>query len=128
MSAPVVKSIKHSMPRYPVLDGWRGISILCVLASHMLPLGPAAWDLNLAAGYLGMSLFFTLSGFLITTSLIFRLDLYEFAIRRVIRVVPLAWLYVAVVLSLQLPSFSTAVAHLLFYANLPPSSTMKNLL
>ena len=23
------------------LDGWRGLSILCVLAGHMLPLGPA---------------------------------------------------------------------------------------
>ncbi len=51
------------------LDGWRAISILGVLAAHMLPLGPSRWGLNALAGDAGMSLFFTLSGFLIASTL-----------------------------------------------------------
>ena len=38
-----------------VLDGWRGISILLVLAAHLLPLGPKAWRLNETAGPMGMA-------------------------------------------------------------------------
>lgn len=34
-----------------VLDGWRAISILLVLAAHFLPLGPKPWQLNIAAGW-----------------------------------------------------------------------------
>lgn len=53
-----------------VLDGWRGISILLVLAAHLLPLGPKIWHLNVAAGVAGMVLFFVLSGFPITSFLL----------------------------------------------------------
>ena len=59
----------RKIPRFPVLDGWRGISILCVLSAHMLPLGPKSWQLNATTATIGMSIFFTLSGFLITTTL-----------------------------------------------------------
>ena len=52
--------------RIPLLDGWRATSILLVLGSHLLPLGPKVLGLNEAAGAMGMALFFTLSGFLIT--------------------------------------------------------------
>ena len=52
-----------------VLDGWRAISILLVLATHLLPLGPKRLQLNVTSGTMGMSLFFTLSGFLITQQL-----------------------------------------------------------
>jgi peptidoglycan/LPS O-acetylase OafA/YrhL len=55
--------------RVPTLDGLRAISILLVLATHLLPLGPKAWNLNSTAGAMGMSLFFALSGFLIVRSL-----------------------------------------------------------
>lgn len=81
-----------------VLDGWRAISILLVLASHMLPLGPKAWELNEAAGKLGMNIFFTLSGFLITTTLLRNSNPVEFFIRRFMRIVPLAFLYLLIVL------------------------------
>jgi peptidoglycan/LPS O-acetylase OafA/YrhL len=58
-----------STARLPVLDGLRAISILLVLAAHMLPLGPKVLRLNETAGPMGMSLFFALSGFLITSGL-----------------------------------------------------------
>src|SRR5262245_33415169 len=51
--------------RIPILDGWRAMSILLVLGSHLLPLGPKVLELNFTAGAAGMALFFTLSGFLI---------------------------------------------------------------
>lgn len=81
-----------SESRITQLDGWRGISILLVLAAHLLPLGPSAWELNYAAGLAGMSLFFSLSGFLITSFLLHRPDPKSFLIRRALRIVPLAWL------------------------------------
>ena len=56
--------------RFQVLDGWRGISIVLVLAAHFLPLGPKIWSLNSTVGPMGMALFFSLSGFLITSFLI----------------------------------------------------------
>ena len=64
------------------LDGWRGLSILLVLAAHLLPLGPKPWKLNYSAGILGMALFFTLSGFLITRALLREQNVAAFLIRR----------------------------------------------
>lgn len=103
-----------------VLDGWRGISIILVLATHLLPIGPKSWHLNTATGMLGMSLFFTLSGFLITDFLIRHDSLVDFVIRRLFRILPLAWLYLIVALTLHPVSVSTWWAHMLFYANFPP--------
>ena len=34
------------MNRFLSLDGWRGLSILFVLAGHLLPLGPKSWQMN----------------------------------------------------------------------------------
>ncbi len=108
-----------SMPRYPVLDGWRGISILMVLAAHQLPLGPGQWGINHAAGLLGMSLFFTLSGFLITMSLIFRPVVKSFLIRRICRILPLAWLFLMIALPLGGAEPMQYMSHLLFFVNSP---------
>lgn len=106
--------------RFNVLDGWRGLSILFVLASHLLPLGPHFLQFNYAAGVLGMSLFFTLSGFLVTHFLIGRPQVIDFLIRRFFRIVPLAWLYILVALSLYPVSRDVWLAHIFFYANYPP--------
>ena len=59
-----------SAHRLPILDGLRAISILLVLAAHIVPIGPSVLGLNYAVGAMGMSLFFVLSGFLITSTLI----------------------------------------------------------
>lgn len=106
--------------RLPALDGWRGLSILLVLAAHLLPLGPKAWKLNYSAGILGMALFFTLSGFLITSVLLRDPHVLRFLIHRCCRIVPLAWLYFAIALGLSGAAALAWPAHFLFYANFPP--------
>jgi peptidoglycan/LPS O-acetylase OafA/YrhL len=105
-----------------VLDGWRGISILLVLAAHLLPLGPKGWRLNDVAGTVGMALFFTLSGFLITRFLLTRDSVTDFLIRRLFRIVPLAWAGMLVALYLAKAPLVALLPHLLFYANLPPQA------
>lgn len=103
-----------------VLDGWRGVSILLVLAAHLLPLGPKSWELNSTAGPAGMALFFTLSGFLITQSLLRNSSVTEFLIRRFVRIVPLAWVCLVVALVWIDASPQQWLANLFFYANWPP--------
>jgi peptidoglycan/LPS O-acetylase OafA/YrhL len=103
--------------RLAVLDGWRAISILLVLATHLLPLGPKRWELNLTTGPLGMSLFFTLSGFLITQQLHARQNVAAFFVRRLFRIVPLAWAYTVVVMLLLGTGLRTWLAHLFFAIN-----------
>jgi peptidoglycan/LPS O-acetylase OafA/YrhL len=114
----LTKNTEHD--RLKVLDGWRGISILSVLAGHLLPLGPKPWHMNAAVAATGMVLFFILSGFLITNFLLAGQSVRTFFIRRLCRIVPLAWLYIAVALFCFSAKTSTVLPHLLFYANLPP--------
>ncbi len=116
MSSPRAASDEHHLA---VLDGWRGMSILCVLAAHLLPLGPSRFHLNTSVATLGMVMFFTLSGFLITSTLMARPNVVDFLIRRFCRIVPLAWLY----LIFALPLARVPLAHypplFFFYNNLP---------
>ncbi len=109
-----------SIPRLEVLDGWRGVSILCVLAAHLLPMGPKVLQLNAMFGLLGMALFFTLSGFLITSFLLKNPATLDFLVRRFFRIIPLAWLYLLIALAIAGASSDTWLAHYFFYANLPP--------
>ncbi len=130
LTEPLTAATPTRTPRIPhlrVLDGWRGLSILLVLAAHLLPLGPARLGLNESAALAGMALFFTLSGFLITSTLYFQppgspvaRHVRNFLIRRVCRIVPAAWLFVLVTLPFLHQPGSFWPASLLFYANLPP--------
>lgn len=106
--------------RFDVLDGWRGISILLVMATHMLPLGPKVWQLNDTTGPLGMSLFFPLSGFLITTTLIKHGQVMDFFIRRLFRILPLAFLYLLAVLPFVAADGAAWLAHATFTVNYLP--------
>ncbi len=94
----------------PALDGVRGIAILMVLLGHLFVRNPnpqVSWPLRFAAllfssGWVGVDLFFVLSGFLITGILydtqrsahFFR----NFYARRILRIFPL---YYAVILGLM---------------------------
>jgi peptidoglycan/LPS O-acetylase OafA/YrhL len=77
------------MAYQPALDGVRAVSIAAVLAFHL----EAGW---MPGGYLGVSVFFTLSGFLITSLLLGerartgRIDLRSFYLRRARRLLPAA--------------------------------------
>ena len=108
------------MPRFPALDGWRAVSILLVLAGHLFPLGPSRFQVNGSIAELGMAIFFTLSGFLITSTLLFHPSVVEFLIRRLCRIVPLAWAFTLLALTVAGASWHYYVAQLLFYSNLPP--------
>jgi len=117
MLTPIAAGRQH---RLAVLDGWRGISILAVLACHLLPLGPAWLRLNDTAGPLGMALFFALSGLLITRFLLARSHVGDFLLRRIVRIAPLAWLTMAVTGLWSAWPAQALLPNLLFYANLPP--------
>ena len=79
------------------LDGLRGLAVAAVLVFH----GGWSWG---GGGFLGVSLFFTLSGFLICSLLLAehqqsgRIDLPAFWARRFRRLLPAAWFTLAVVL------------------------------
>ncbi|HEY1057341.1 MAG TPA: acyltransferase [Limnobacter sp.] len=113
---------------WPALHGARALSILLVLACHLLPLGPkTVVDLNIAAGQLGMSIFFALSAFLITHKLHTEPSLTTFAINRFFRIVPLVWLVLLIDFAWRLlspaeanPSWPAALAHLGFWVNNQP--------
>lgn len=106
--------------RFQVLDGWRGVSILFVLAGHLLPLGPQSWQMNAAVAGAGMALFFILSGFLITNMLLRDQNIGHFLIKRFLRIVPLAWLCLLITLILTSANKELFIPHLLFYANWEP--------
>ncbi len=68
--------------RTPALDGLRGVAVLAVVVNHARP----GW---LPGGWLGVDVFFVLSGFLITTVLVERArDARQFWSRRLRRLVP----------------------------------------
>lgn len=97
------------MKRIAMLDGWRGIAILLVLADHvtMMLCGayPAPW---MQLGQHGVTIFFVLSGYLITARLIEApINLKSFYTRRFFRLMPAAWTFLAV---LWLLSRATGVA------------------
>jgi peptidoglycan/LPS O-acetylase OafA/YrhL len=109
--------------RLLVLDGWRAISVLLVLGTHMLPLGPKSLRGNETAGMMGMSLFFTLSGFLIAEQLHNRRNVVAFLVRRMFRIAPLAWAYAVIAaLAFGLRPYGW-LAHFAFFLNYDYSAT-----
>ena len=85
VSDPAEPLHRARLPHLPALDGLRGAAVVAVLAFH---LG------LIRGGYLGVDLFFTLSGFLITGLLVAewrahgRIDLRRFWVRRARRLLP----------------------------------------
>ena len=89
----------RSTKYFPSLDGLRAISILAVIWYHD-PILRLIWR----TGFLGVHLFFVISGFLITTLLLReksqfgRISLKNFYIRRTLRIFPAYYLALAVFL------------------------------
>jgi peptidoglycan/LPS O-acetylase OafA/YrhL len=94
-------------PHIPALDGVRGLAVLMVVALHAMLIVPRAGGVDvlgwqvLRAGWVGVDLFFVLSGFLITGILYdakpqpaggFFLNFYA---RRILRIAPLYYGYLA---------------------------------
>jgi len=88
-----------TQPYLPSLDGFRAVSILLVIGSHA--------RLGFELGGLGVKIFFVISGFLITTLLLKEksrngiIDLKKFYIRRALRILPVAYLFIGVVFLLR---------------------------
>ena len=97
------------------------MSILAVIAGHWFPLGPSNLQLNAAVAATGMALFFCLSGFLIAKLLYSTQSVSAFLIKRLFRIIPLAWTALCVLIVLRQPSTQEIIANALFYANLPPA-------
>ena len=92
--------------RIPALDGLRGLAILGVIVLHVSRVLPGAasssWGQVAQVGWIGVDLFFVLSGFLITGVLLDTRDrpgyYRRFYRNRVLRIFPLYYLMVAGVL------------------------------
>ncbi len=88
----------------PALDGFRAVAIVLVLLHHTGAfLWPSAADWLLPSGFLGVDLFFVLSGFLITTLLLERRGrerrpILTFYARRILRLFPALLVLLAVML------------------------------
>ncbi|HEX6886058.1 MAG TPA: acyltransferase [Planctomycetota bacterium] len=82
----------------PVLDGLRGLAMLFVFLYHVVVYPP--WRAPFALGWVGIELFFVLSGFLITGLIVDsegeRNQLRNFYVRRGLRILPLYYLVLAV--------------------------------
>ena len=84
----------------PFLDGWRGIAVLSVMVYHLWPRRFRHGLYFAEFGWMGVDLFFALSGFLITRILLAARDrpnyFRNFYARRALRIFPLYYAVVAV--------------------------------
>ena len=114
--------VRAEVGSIPALDGLRGIAVLWVIAFHYVVLSPASdpavealsrwpWLESLARhGYLGVDLFFLLSGFLLVMPWLARARtgapppaLREFYRRRVLRIVPAYYVHLVLLFGAFLP-------------------------
>lgn len=113
--------------RIPTLDGWRGIAILFVLLTHYQDgilrhnLFGQRW---LDLGQHGVTIFFVLSGFLITSNLLLEksIDLCRFYIHRFFRLMPAAGTYLLILVLITAFTSWKVIGHdlwaaLFFYRN-----------
>jgi peptidoglycan/LPS O-acetylase OafA/YrhL len=90
------------------LDGWRGVAVLLVIIDHCGELSHSGLIHKVTrVGATGVGLFFALSGFLITTLLLKEfaqadtISLTNFYIRRIFRILPPLFVYLAVLVLLR---------------------------
>ena len=112
---------------FPSIDGLRAISILMVLFRHI------TFDSGIDKyfnGGIGVEIFFVISGFLITTLLLKEKEKYgiislrKFYIRRILRIVPVAFLFIMVLLVLNMIftlgiTRNSFIMSLLYIKNMP---------
>ncbi len=70
----ILPVVNHSLAYNPAIDGLRGIAVLLVLFFHLFPT-------TFAFGYVGVDVFFVLSGFLITKIIVTQLQNDKFSFK-----------------------------------------------
>jgi peptidoglycan/LPS O-acetylase OafA/YrhL len=103
--------------KIPELDGLRAVAILAVMVTHF------SHQQVLLGGYLGVDLFFVLSGFLITSLLLSEeraggVGLGNFYARRALRILPPLLASAALALALGAITWQAALAAIFFVANI----------
>src|SRR5437773_11061572 len=115
MTANPEISKKSPIPYYPSLDGLRGVAIILVLLHHNFDFIP-----NFSYGWIGVDLFFVLSGFLITEILIATREeknyLPKFYLRRALRIFPLYYLAI-ILFFLIVPHLSKLAIQFSYYSD-----------
>lgn len=126
LSQPVQLATNNDRVYWPQLDGLRSLAFLLVFISHLTPLkSPNAGllpdslvnciNVAMSWGWIGVELFFVLSAFLITTLLLQERKKYgkiafqDFLIRRVLRIWPLYYGFIALAFFL-IPSLGSTFA------------------
>lgn len=104
--------MENSLAKHvPELDGLRGIAISSVIIHHQLT------PISLSGGFLGVDLFFVLSGFLITSLLLAefaetkKISLRYFYMRRLLRLGPALALYLVATLLVAFQTQSVSIIH-----------------
>lgn len=106
LTAPTKIPDQLNSKYYHSLDGFRGIAIAMVVLSHLKLLDLEIYHI-IFNGKLGVLIFFVLSGFLITTLILKekistnKISLKNFFIRRVLRIFPVAYLFLGTLLILN---------------------------
>ncbi|MFN8474734.1 MAG: acyltransferase family protein [Anaerolineae bacterium] len=99
------------LPYLPGLDGLRAVAVLAVIAYH----ADMGW---LSGGFLGVEVFFVISGYLITSLLVAeweqhdRIDFKSFWLRRARRLLPAVYVLIAAVLTITVLFLPDEVASL----------------
>jgi len=134
----IAEAQSHFPSRFSSLDGWRALSILMVMGEHSIftvgcTPGAEKFLETYFDGSLGVRFFFIISGFLITYLLLKehaqtgKISLRKFYARRALRILPVYFVYLAVVFVLQLctpysqPEITWA-ANLTFTTNYVPTN------
>lgn len=103
----------------PALDGVRAVAIMLVVGHH----SPWGHSFPFNHGWVGVDVFFVLSGYLITTLLLREqertgtVDLSQFYWRRFLRLMPVLWMWLGVLWCLGSEENSAIIATLLYVAN-----------
>ncbi|MCS4489117.1 acyltransferase family protein [Corynebacterium sp. ES2775-CONJ] len=93
------KTVTYRIRRVPGIDGLRGIAVMAVVFYHF-------FRSAMPGGFMGVDMFFVLSGFLITSllvreySVLGRIDLKKFWIRRARRILPAAFIVLIITTAL----------------------------
>jgi peptidoglycan/LPS O-acetylase OafA/YrhL len=100
------------MTRIPSLDGLRALSILLVVVGHIAFTAGFHSPLTDAYAHAGVVVFFVISGYLITTLMLREIErsgglsVGQFYVRRAWRILPVAYIYLAVITLAQHAQFS----------------------